>query len=304
MNWCGRKTTLIGVRRGAVRILTAGLLFLAATAIVHGESLGAQGGETGPLRRQLWRVPSAVPNLAMRTLVLRPSGPGPFPLMIMNHGSTQSAERRLAMPTPEYRAIAQWFVHRGYVVALPQRPGHGETGGRYLEDQNGCDHADFRTAGERTADSIAAAIAYLTAQPFVRRTGTVVVGQSAGAWGALALASRNPAGLRAVVNFAGGRGGRSYDRADNNCAPERLIDAARDYGAAARVPTLWLYTENDSYFPPRLSRRLYDAFRASGGRAEYRLLPAFGDDGHFLAEADASEAIWAPAVERFLAALR
>jgi dienelactone hydrolase len=132
----------------------------------------------------------------------------------------------------------------------------------------------------------------------------VVVGQSAGAWGALALAGRNPAGVRAVINFAGGRGGRSYDRADNNCAPERLIDAARDYGVTARVPTLWLYTENDSYFPPRLSRRLYEGFRVSGGRADYRLLPAFGADGHFLAETAASESIWAPVVDNFLAGLR
>ena len=41
---------------------------------------------------------------------------------------------------------------------------------------------------------------------------------------------------------------------------------------------LWIYTENDSYFPPSLSRRLADAFRAAGGTVDYRLLPAFGAD--------------------------
>lgn len=240
----------------------------------------------------------------MHATVLRPPGAGPFPLMVMNHGSTQSAEQRLAMPMPTYHALSSWFVRRGYAVVLPQRPGHGATGGPYLEDQNGCDDADFGAAGEATAASIAAAIAYMTRQPFVRRTGVVVIGQSAGAWGALALASRNPAGVRAVINFAGGRGGRSYDRADSNCAPDRLIDAARNFGATARVPTLWIYAENDSYFAPRLSRRLAEAFRTAGGRVDYELVPPFGGDGHFLAESDASEPIWSPIVERFLGLLR
>jgi dienelactone hydrolase len=240
----------------------------------------------------------------MRTVILRPQGPGPFPLMVMNHGSTQSAERRMAMALPDYGALARWFVRRGYAVALPQRPGHGATGGRYLEDQNGCDDADFLTAGHGAAESIAAAITYLTAQPFVRRGSVVVVGQSAGAWGALALASRNPAGVKAVIAFAAGRGGRSYDRAGVNCVPDRLVAAARDYGSTARLPTLWLYTENDSYFPPHLSRRLIEAFRSGGGKADYHLLPAYGTDGHFLVEQEAGEPLWSPVVEAFLRRLK
>ena len=179
-----------------------------------------------------------------------------------------------------------------------------ETGGRYLEDQNGCDGADFLAAGYGTAVSIEAALAAMTAEPFVRRTGSVIVGQSAGGWGALALASRNPAGVRAVVNFAGGRGGRSYDRPNINCAPDRLLDAARDFGGMSRVPTLWIYTENDSYFPPTLSRRLAEAYRTAGGRVDYRLLPPFGTEGHFLAESDASEPLWAPILDEFLGRIR
>jgi dienelactone hydrolase len=240
----------------------------------------------------------------MRATLLRPAGPGPFPLAIISHASSQSAERRLDMPMPAYAALSLWFVRRGYAVVLPQRPGHGETGGRYLEDQNGCDDADFLAAGYGTAASIEAVLAYMSSQSFVRRNAGVVVGQSAGGWGALALASRNPAGLRTAINFAGGRGGHSYDRPGSNCAPERLIDAARRFGSTSRIPTLWVYTENDSYFPPHLSRRLAEAFRAGGGRVDYRLLPAFGAEGHFLAEEDASEPIWAPVLAQFLDRLR
>jgi dienelactone hydrolase len=240
----------------------------------------------------------------MRTTVFRPPGPGPFPLVVINHGTTQNAERRRLLAAPDFDSPAQWFVRHGFAVAVPQRPGHGATGGDYREDQGGCDEADFARAGLGAAESIATGIAYLRAQPFVRRNETVVVGQSAGGWAALALASRAPAGVRAAINFAGGLGGRSWDRPDNNCAPDRLIATAAEFGRTAKIPTLWIYTANDTYFPPRLSGAMAAAFRAAGGKVDYALLPAFGDDGHVMAERAGSESVWGPVVERFLAGLR
>lgn len=281
------------------------IFFLSVPAVPRAEPLaGPQTAEQGPFRNQLWLLPSGQPGVLMRTTVLRPVGVGPFPLVVINHGTTQNAERRRMLTAPVFDALSHWFVRRGYAVALPQRPGHGETGGAYREDQGGCDDADFARAGLGAAESIAAAVGYMRAQPFVRRIGIVVVGQSAGGWDALALASRAPAGLRAVINFAGGLGGRSYDRPDNNCAPDRLVATAAEFGRTTRIPTLWVYTENDSYFAPRLSGAMASAFRAAGGKVDYQLLPAFGADGHFMAEMESSEAIWGPVVERFLERVR
>ena len=51
---------------------------------------------------------------------------------------------------------------------------------------------------------------------------------------------------------------------------------------SARVPTLWFYTENDSFFGPALSKRMYDAWTAAGGIADGRGLAAalmLGADG-------------------------
>ncbi|HEY2136552.1 MAG TPA: prolyl oligopeptidase family serine peptidase [Xanthobacteraceae bacterium] len=265
---------------------------------------GPQSAEQGPFRRQLWLLPSAQPGVLMRATVFRPPGPGAFPLVVMNHGSTQNAERRLAFPVPVFESLSFWFVRHGYAVVLPQRPGHGETGGAFREQQGDCDHSDFAHAGMGAAESIAAAVAYMRSQSFVRRNGIIVAGQSAGGWAALAYASQAPDGVRAVINFAGGLGGRSYDRPDNNCAPERLIATAEDFGRTTRVPTLWIYAENDSYFPPRLSKAMAAAFRSVGGKADYQLLPAFGEDGHLLAESAGGEAVWGPAVERFMTELR
>jgi dienelactone hydrolase len=132
----------------------------------------------------------------------------------------------------------------------------------------------------------------------------VAVGQSAGGWGTLALASRNPRGVAAAINFAGGRGGRIGGTPNSNCSPDRLVEAAARFGATARIPTLWLYAENDSYFAPTLSQRMAQAFRTAGGRVEFHLLPALKDDGHVLIESHEGIAAWEPIAAGFLAKVR
>ena len=284
-----------------IRAALAALLivFATAAAVSAAESPGPRGAEEEPHRRQSWFLPSPDGGLMQATL-FRPEGPGPFRLVVINHSSTQNAAQRAKFPQPLYGAASEWFVRRGYAVILPQRPGHGETGGRYIEDQHGCDNADYRISGLATAESIQAAIDFMIKQPFVQKSGVVVVGQSAGGWGALALASRNPRAIAAVVSFAAGRGGRIDNRARANCAPERLIDAARRYGETARIPVLSIYAENDTFFDPALSKRLVEAYRLAGGRAEYRLLPPFEAEGHYLFERPGGVAIWGPVVEDFL----
>ena len=126
------------------------------------------------------------------------------------------------------------------------------------------------------------------------------LGHSAGAWGSLALASRNPDLVESVINFRGGRGGRRYDVANSNCSPERLIQTAGDFGRASRMPTLWLYSSNDSYFYPPLARRMAEAYRLAGGRVDFQVLPEFGTEGHFLLELPEAASHWRPLVEAFI----
>ena len=169
--------------RCAVRSSLAGLLLaLAFTAAPsageQGEQRpGPQGPEEGALRRQLWLIPLPGEQLLMRASVLRPQGAGPFPLVVINHGSSQYLPRRENFPMPSYAIASQWFLDRGYAVVLPLRPGHGETGGPYFEDQGRCEVADYAKAGLAIADSIAAAVDYMTAQSFVQKSGAVVAGQ-------------------------------------------------------------------------------------------------------------------------------
>jgi dienelactone hydrolase len=281
----------------------AALAAVCAQGVVAQTRFGAQGAEGEPNRRQPWLVPSPDPDVAAHAFLFRPPGDGPFPLVVIAHASTQNALRRAQMPQPEYAALSAWLVARGFAVLVPERPGHGGTGGKYLEDQGGCDEANYSRAGHATADSITAALNFLRDQPFIRPDGAVVVGHSAGAWGALALAGGSPKGVSVIIAFAPGRGGRANDIPNQICAPRTLISAAAEFGQNARVPVLWLVSANDTYFPPELSRQLADAFRAGGGKVDFRVLAAYGGEGHWLAETDDGIRIAGPELERALKAL-
>ena len=284
-----------------VTAMNAGVRLSGPPAVLAASSApGPQSSEADPGRRQLWLIPSPEPGVMMRATLFRPPGEGPFPLAVINHGSEEDPYLRAKQAMPEFRGLTDWFLGHGYAVLLPQRPGHGATGGRYLESQGDCRSADYHAAGMGGARSIAAAVDFMTAQPFIAPARVVVVGNSGGGWGALALASDSPGNVAAVINFAGGRGGHDQGQAGRNCAPDRLVAAAAAFGKTARIPTLWLYAENDSYFPPDLSARLAEAFRAAGGKVEYHLLPPVGREGHALAQSPGAAASWGPVLEGFL----
>ena len=45
---------------------------------------------------------------------------------------------------------------------------------------------------------------------------------------------------------------------------------------------------------------MHDAFAAAGGRAEYHLMPPFGNEGHFFIGSPDAIPIWSPLVTKFL----
>ena len=63
---------------------------------------------------------------------------------------------------------------------------------------------------------------------------------------------------------------------------------------------LWIYIKNDTFFGPELSQRLFEAYTAAGGKAEYHLMPDFGEEGHAFFGSPETIPIWSPLVTRFL----
>ena len=115
----------------------------------------------------------------------------------------------------------------------------------------------------------------------------------------LAWASTRPEGLAGVVNVSGGTGSPS---AGKNCDAEALLSAFASFGAHSRAPTLWLYAENDSFFPPALVRRLRAAYAKGGGRADLTLFAPIREDGHELWGQFDGRTLWLPVLDRFLRA--
>src|SRR6185312_15058931 len=161
--------------------------------------------EGSRMREQLWVLPSGEAGRDMRATVFRPKGDASGtekrrPLVVINHGTDEMT--RLAVSMPVYYWLSRWFVERGYVVVLPQRRGHGATGGDLAEGRDTCANPDHLGSGQAAADDIEAALGFMKRQAFVDPARLVVAGISTGGWAALALAARNPPGLQLVVNFA------------------------------------------------------------------------------------------------------
>jgi dienelactone hydrolase len=258
------------------------------------------------IQEEVWVLPYPQPMFAY---LVRPVGDGPFPLVIMNHGVSLNQRERSFFPLVEFRDAAIWFARRGYLVVAPVGPGYGAAAldlpdrglyGPFFSKIGNCDNPNFREPGLVVANVDRWIIDYMSSQGLGLAKDVIVVGQSAGGWAAIALSSQNPPPVRAIITFAAGRGGRVGGKPNNNCAPDKLVEATREFGGTARVPTLWIYTENDTFFGPELSKRMHAAYTGAGGNAEYHLLPPFGDEGHFLVGSPDAIPLWAPLVSQFL----
>lgn len=227
----------------------------------------------------------------------RPRGPGPYPLVIINHGMPRSPAERLEV-TGRYHEQSLEFVRRGFIVINPVRRGYGKTGGPFLEGNASCAAPGYYASGLESARDVMAVIDHARTRNDIDASRILLVGQSAGGFAALATASLGIEGVRGVISFAGGRGSRGPG---DVCAEERLVDAFAHFAETTRVPTLWFYAENDLYFGPALVRRIVEAYRGRGGLVDYQAQAPFGSDGHAFFSAPVNIPVWSRALDRFLA---
>lgn len=203
-----------------------------------------------------------------------PTGSGPFPLIVMSHGSPRDAERRSRLGPQTMAAQAEDYARSGIAVAVPIRRGYGGNG-QWAEAYGGCQAGNYTPAGLASAADIRAAMNVAKAQAGIDASRVVLMGHSAGGFGSVAAGGTG--GIKGVVNFAGGRGSRGPN---DVCQEDKLVAAMGRYGASARAPQLWVYSQNDLFFGPALASRMYDAFTKAGGRATFVSAPAHGFDGH------------------------
>ena len=219
-----------------------------------------------------------------------PPGPGPFPLVVINHGKAPGDPR--FQHSGEFYGQALEFVKRGYVVLAPNRSGFSKSGGKYV---TGC---DMPSMGQLWADDVAPVIDYARKLPNVDSSRIVVIGQSQGGLVSLAIAARNLPGVLGIVDFAGGMRNESCVGWEAG-----LIQAFAAYGQTSRVPVLFVYGDNDSYFPVPLPHRFFEGFNGAGGHAEMLDVGTFERDSHQLFHSAAGREIWMKPVADFFTKL-
>jgi len=266
---------------------------LAAVLLACASLPVAQAGEVAldaRLNEQIIKIPAGrAQDVQLETTVFRPSGPGPFPLLIVNHGKAPGNPKLQARDRFIYLATA--FVRRGYAVMVPMRTGFANSTGKFVE--YGC---NMTANGYEQAGDIADAVRYARSQPWVDKEHIVLAGQSFGGLASMAAATQEMPGVRGVMNFAGGLKVHG-DLCDWRGA---LVKAFSEYGRRNKVPSMWMYGANDSYFGPELVARMHSAFKTAGGKAELVAYGPFKKDAHGLLGNRDGATVWLPEVERFL----
>lgn len=258
------------------------------------------------LREVVHSVPVASAGESIVVTSFRPPGEGPFPWIVLSHGTatTLEANRALGRYRP-LNPVREW-VNRGYAVLVPVRRGYGATGGSRLADSYGkCADPDFHRAGVGAAEDVLATVDWAKAQRDLDPRRWLLVGQSAGGFASIYSASRRPEGLVAVLAFSAGRGGNPETRPGEPCGSDRMAALLADIAPRVAVPVLWFYAENDEFMGPRVQKLWFDAFRSAGGRGEMVVVPPFPRArGHGVFPSREGTPLWTAATASFFRSQR
>ncbi len=275
--------------------LFVSLFLLGSVLQLKGQDLATSASPEGVhwVERE-FRMPAPGAPFGLDVLKVEVSRPGRHPLALLTHGTSEDRTERAQVTPWSFLPQAIWFARRGYVVLVIVRKGYGISSGEQDGKYGGCHGGSFTDTGEASADDLRAAVKYAASLPEVDATTVISAGVSTGGFAQVALTAQPPAGLKAAISFAGGRGGDGHL---HNCDEGSIVSAFRSFGKKSHLPMLWIYSENDQWFPPELAGKFDAAFRQGGGNDKFVMVPPFSDDGHhFFRNVDG----WSPIVEDFL----
>lgn len=233
-------------------------------------------------------------NLQLKGVLYKPTGSGPFPAVLYNHGSGRD-------PSAVSDELGPLFRNRGWVFFMPHRRGQGlsSSAAPFIGDQiAAADSKDGILGASATMVRLLetdhlndqmAALAWLRTQSFVQQTRIAVAGNSFG--GVQVVLGAERGSYCAAIDSAGGA--QSWSQSTD--LQKLMTRAVRN----SRVPIFFFQAENDYDLSP--SRVLAAAMKDGGKPTKLKIYPPFGDaviDGHTFGYFGSS--VWANDVFGFL----
>lgn len=241
--------------------------------------------------------------VALETVLYKPKGKGPFPLAVINHGSTGSGkDSAIAKKTLSNDWLADFLNERGWIVAFPQRRGRGKSDGNYDEgisrDRSKgytCRIKRSLAGAERALTDVRAAVVALQRRPDVSDKPVLIGGNSRGGALSIAYAGRFPRETHGAINFVGGWMGSRCKNA------ERINQTLFSQGGSYKRPTLWLYGKDDYFYSVAHSMKNFASFKRAGGRGEFLTFSVTGrNNGHWVMSIPH---LWSEPLSQYLTAL-
>lgn len=226
-------------------------------------------------------------------IVKRADATDRLPIALITHGKPTNLQNMLDTRVEDFKGQAKDLASRGWLAVVVIRRGFGQSDGP-MPAPASCRSKSLVERFSADSDDLEATLNYVAQRPDADPTRTIAIGVSAGGAAVISLSARNPKNFLGVINVSGGL------RFTNCPKEELLVDAMKAFGSKSRVPSLWLYAKNDSYFGPDLVERMRTAFLDGGGDARLVMFDPVGQDGHTLFSAGAGRFKWLPEMDGFL----